>query len=405
MNRSKLLLVCHGLAFMALLGQPRTQEMIVSRRDGSQVKGAVLRLAGSGREASLVMGVAGREVETSLAQVLAIHGRGPSPVGSAMVSLVGGDHLRGELQGGDAAGETFTVVTRSLGPVSVALDRLAWIRFGGGTDALVVPEGVSEDEALFRHARRGLDTILGAIDRFTARGVMFEWGESEDPGLFAYSSLAGLALRGGDGPPAPAIAQLVTRSGDRVAVELAGLNDAGFDFVLEGGRRIGVARSNIAAITFFGPDRRFLSELEPVRIEEKSSHLPGDDGALFPYRRDRTVTGGFLVAGGYGYGKGLGVHARSVLTYRVPQGFGRFWVRAVMDDEVLKLPVRAEAVITIKLDNEVVFGPSPLRSGKPSRLIGPLPVRPGGLLTLEADFGVGWFVGDRVDWLLPVFLK
>ena len=132
MNRSKLLLVCHGVAFMALLGQPRTQEMVVSRQDGSQVKGALLRLDGSGREASLVMEVAGREVETSLAQVLAIHGRGPSPVGSAMVSLVGGDHLRGELQGGDAAGETFTVVTRSLGPVSVALDRLAWVRFGGG---------------------------------------------------------------------------------------------------------------------------------------------------------------------------------------------------------------------------------------------------------------------------------
>ena len=39
-----------------------------------------------------------------------------------------------------------------------------------------------------------------------------------------------------------------------------------------------------------------------------------------------------------------------------------------------------------------------------SQRIVSLDVEPGTTLTLEADFGEGWFLGDRIDWLTPVFL-
>ena len=45
-----------------------------------------------------------------------------------------------------------------------------------------------------------------------------------------------------------------------------------------------------------------------------------------------------------------------------------------------------------------------LAAGGAVQTVGPLEVQPGQVLSLEVEFGAGRDVGDRVDWLLPVFL-
>jgi hypothetical protein len=119
----------------------------------------------------------------------------------------------------------------------------------------------------------------------------------------------------------------------------------------------------------------------------------------------RSLADGFLVVQGFTYGKGLGVHSKSVLTYRVPPGMSRFYARVAVDDEVKSLGVTGDADVVVRLGDQELFSAKGLRRGEAPRSLGVLRVAPGSLLTLEVDFGKGLFLGDRVDWLSAVFLK
>lgn len=390
---------------------PRAQEpILLTTTAGERLQVRLVRLAGQGAAAQLVVRTAKGERSLPLSTVLGLHGRAPRPSGSAVVRLVGGDELRGAIEGGDAAGETFVLRSPTLGPLTVRIDRMRRIEFvdriGAGARAeMRVPEDADAEEALFRKAERGFDTILGAIHRFEERGVLFEWTEGEEPRLYPYDTLAGIALAGGEGPPAPMPLRLVTRSGDVLGVELRAAGPRGLRLRAEGGVELRLDLADVSALTWMVPGRWFLSDLQPVRVEERGSHLTEGAVPLYRHRADRSVTGGFLAVEGRAFGKGLGTHSRCVLTYRVPDGAHRFWTMVGLDDEVLQLPVRAAATVSVRYDGKVVFGPKTVQSGGPLLDPGVLRVEPGKLLTLEVDFGPGWFLGDRVDWPMAVFLR
>ena len=142
---------------------------------------------------------------------------------------MGGGELKGKLVGGERNGETVQVVTPALGPLTVRVDRLRGVVFRAraplaGPGAFRLPDGTKEKEAVFRTARRGFDTILGGVVRFTADGVLFE-PSREAHRLFRYRDLAGYALRGGDGPQKPGSVQLITTSGDVLQVRLLRVAD------------------------------------------------------------------------------------------------------------------------------------------------------------------------------------
>jgi hypothetical protein len=90
--------------------------------------------------------------------------------------------------------------------------------------------------------------------------------------------------------------------------------------------------------------------------------------------------------------------------FTVPEGAGRFWTRVAFDDEAVRLPVRGIVDARILLGDEVVFEVRGLAAGDAPRSSGLVPVRAGQRLSLEVDFAAGRDLGDRVDWLSPVFL-
>jgi len=395
-----------GLAFgLCLPGQ----SMVISTTDGDSIAGELLELLGTGREANLRVAVGGESRNLPLARIVALHGPGPSSLAGPVVHLVGGDLLRGDILSGDAAGELFTLQSNTLGQLRMPIDRLRAIVFAAGRDGdlarFTLPEDSDRDEALFRPARRGYDTIVGAIERFTASGVLFELPQRPEPRLFDYDGLAALALRGGIPREGTASAQLVTRAGDVLGVDLVDARDGQLTLDLEGGHRVVLGVADVASLAFLGSDRRFLSDLEPLRVEEQGTPFEQKSPPLYHYRGDRAAAGGFLVVGGQTHPKGLGTHSRCVLTYRVPDGFTKFECRVGIDDQVLNTPVRGVAEVLVRVGGEVVWGPTAVRSGEAAQNLGVIPVKPGDLITLQVDFGEGWFLGDRVDWLSPVLLE
>jgi hypothetical protein len=393
-------------AIVATTATAQDEPFAVSTVEGRTLRG---RLESAGPEALKVVPPAdGRAVTVPLALVLGVHGRPPRPSGSVRVHLVGGDLLTGDLRAGDTGGETFVVRSGTLGDVAVAVDRLARITFveravGAGAQAFGIPVDTAGDEGLFRRAERGFDLVLGALHRFGDDAVLFAAEGRDEPRPVPYAELAAIALRDGFEREEPATAMLVTRTGDRVGVDFVGYDDGAFRFRLEGGREARVDAGEVSALTFFGPGRLFLSDLPLEAAVERSYFAEGDE-PLHPHRRDRSVTGRFLVAGGRTFAKGLGVHSRSALAWRVPEGVRHFRTLVGVDDEVLDLEVRGVARVAVRLDDEVLFD-GEVRSGTQPHDLGRLAVRPGAVLTLEVDFGSGLDLGDRVDWLQAVFLK
>jgi hypothetical protein len=75
-----------------------------------------------------------------------------------------------------------------------------------------------------------------------------------------------------------------------------------------------------------------------------------------------------------------------------------------LDDSALALPVRGTVDVRVVAGTATLFEAKELAAGTSPRATGLLPVKPGQLLTLEVDYGKGRDLGDRVDWLMPVFL-
>lgn len=140
----------------------------------------------------------------------------------------------------------------------------------------------------------------------------------------------------------------------------------------------------------------YLSDIDPAAREET-----GFFDLSWPYRRDRSVAGNPIRIGGVHFRRGLGVHARSRLTFPVPTGHKRFLAHVGIDDETKGA---GNAVFRVILDDAVVFEAAGVRGGTPPVAVD-LPLAEGKILTLEMDFGEDLDAGDHGDWAEARFTK
>ncbi len=342
---------------------------------------------------------AGQEVKVGAGDLLSVHGGAVVEAGLPSVWLAGGEVLRGAVVGGDRSGDTLELQSPVLDRLQVPVDRLLALTASATPrpDALRLPDGV--DEALFRRARFGFDRIVGAVHEFGPRGVRFLSTGEKEPRWFALTDLIGLRIADPQPRAVAAPNELWTRTGDRLGVTVQRATGEQVECTLESGRQVSLRWRDIACLTWRASGT-FVSDLEPQQVSE--SGFDGD--VLYPWQRDRSTDGEALVAGGRTFGKGLGVHSRSRLTFVVPNGAARFWTRVAIDDTAAALLVRADVDVRVLLDGKIVFAKQGLGPGQSPLDSGPIAVRPGQALVLEVDFGKGRELGDRVGWLSPVFL-
>jgi hypothetical protein len=148
-------------------------------------------------------------------------------------------------------------------------------------------------------------------------------------------------------------------------------------------------RGSVRAITCRNGRATYLSDLEPVAVEETAyftRHLP--------YRRDEALDGGPLVLGGTTYRKGLAMHSRSLLTYALDGRYESFQARLGFDDGA---PPGGSVACRVLADDRELFAIADLRPDADSIAL-KLDVAGAKQLVLEVDFGQGQDVGDRVTW-------
>jgi hypothetical protein len=358
---------------------------------------AVRAITGDPRQGfDLVVG--GGRQHVTLDELLLVQGAPAQVVALPSLSFPDGDVVRGVIVGGDAAGNRVELLSPVLGRLEFSVDRIGAIAAAGVRDPLQLrlPEGVGE--AIFLRATVGYDVLAGSLHRCGDRGMLFAPDGAAEPTWYATDAF--VALRIGDATPrrTPAAACLSTRAGDRLGVALRAVSAETVQCELENGAVVDLRTSDLACLSFAGGGT-FLSDLAPVEVVESGF----DTEVLHPWRRDLSVLGEPLVVGGRTHAKGLGVHSRSRLVFRVPADVAHFWTRVGLDDSSPALGVAADADVRVLVDGAVKFEQRALGAGA-AKDSGLVPVQPGQVVALEVDFGRGRDIGDRVDWLSPVFL-
>ncbi|MBL9079509.1 MAG: NPCBM/NEW2 domain-containing protein [Planctomycetes bacterium] len=386
-------------ALVALAGAvapaAQTNPFELSLRDGRTVLASSLR-GDPQRGFEAVVDGAPRRIGAD--ELVAVHGAAAKVVELPALHAPDGDVVYGQLVGGDANGDTVELQSPVLGRQEFRIDRVAAIAAAGVRDPLRLhlPDGVAE--AIFLRAGVGHDMLAGALHRCGDTGVLFAPDGADAPRWFAPQSFVALRIADPTERRAAPAAWLTTRTGDRLAVALRRWTEAAVQLELDGGAVVDLRVADLACLCFTAAGT-FASDLVPTEVTESGI----DAEVLYPWQRDRSVLGDPLVVGGRSHAKGLGVHSRSRLVFAVPADAAFVWTRVGLDDAGLAAGVAAEVDVRVLVDGAVKFEQRGLRAGRP-RDSGLLPVRAGQTVAFEVDCGRGRDVGDRVDWLSPVFL-
>lgn len=377
---------------VALRAQGPAVELLL--RDGST---AVVRDLQGAPDQGLEAQAKGQRIRFAAGDVVVLTGVAARAVDLPSAWLSNDEVVRGALAGGDSGGDRLQVVSPVLGRIDLPVERLAAFARSSETHplALRLPDGVGE--ALFRRAAVGFDLVAGTLHQFGEQGVKFQPDGAAAPRWFGLSEFVALriadpALRATSAP-----VDLVTRAADRLGVVVRRF-DGDVVKCERDGVEFDVRLTDVACLSFAGP-AIFASDLRPSNVVER-----GYDGdVVHPWQRDASCIGTPMVAAGRTHGKGLGVQAESRLSFVVPEGALHFRTLVALDDSSAELGVAADADVRVFVGDAVKFEHKGLASGV-VRDTGLVKVRAGDVVTLEAGFGKGRDIGDRVDWLSPMFL-
>ena len=154
-------------------------------------------------------------------------------------------------------------------------------------------------------------------------------------------------------------------------------------------RQVTIPIEQLVAMEFCNGRLTYLSDIEPAEYQ----HTPYL-GISYPYQRDRTVMGNVLSLRGQAFRKGLGVHSRSDLLYRLDGQFKRFEAIVGIDDETAG---KGSVVFRVLVDGKPAWE-SPALTGQLASQRIQIDVARAQRLTLVVDFGAWGDVQDHADW-------
>ncbi len=156
------------------------------------------------------------------------------------------------------------------------------------------------------------------------------------------------------------------------------------------GGSLSIPLTAVESLRFLGGCATYLSDLTPT--DHKFEPFFELD---WPLRRDRSVAGGFLKLGGAEFPKGLGVHSRSTVTYRLDGKFRRFQATIGIDAATAG---KGSVVFEVLLDGKVAFKSDVLTGANPPVSIGQVNLSGVKSLSLRVDYASDGDILDHADW-------
>lgn len=165
---------------------------------------------------------------------------------------------------------------------------------------------------------------------------------------------------------------------------------------LPGGAKLSVSNEDLESVKTINARSVSLTEIIPETVTEVPFF-----NQVFPYQINRSFNGKELQIGKQLFSKGLCVHAKTILVYRLDRQFERFTVtpglQHVTGDS-------GNVAVTVSADGKTLFENQAFTSQTQQ---GPLNLDVSGCqqLTLTVDFGQQQNVGDRFVWGTPQLIR
>lgn len=218
-------------------------------------------------------------------------------------------------------------------------------------DVLVIRKTrVAEDENGVQQESIGLDSLEGVLYEITDDHVAFEFDGTrvEVP----RHKVEGIVYfhRATNRPTDPS-SRVFTLDGSAWNLKSCELKGDTFNGVSVGGVRLSLPIVNLTKIDFSVGNLVFLSDLQPDTFEWKSDletvKTPSVVSTWYRLRLDEGFYGGPLLLDGHSYEKGLALHSRTKLSYRLTREFERFAATAGIDDRY-----RADGNVTLTVSGD-----------------------------------------------------
>lgn len=282
------------------------------------------------------------------------------------------------------------------GTLVVPAARLAQVRFGVSTPKL--DEGWAA--LLTRESKTDMvivkkEEVLDHLD-----GVVGDVGEKigflldGDEVPVAREKVYGLIFRRKAESPRPAC-QVDLAGGDALQAAKVAWNGTEFKVRLAAGPEATLAASVVTGLDFSAGKVKHLSQLEPRDVK----YVPYFD-LVQEYRRDRSLDGGPLSLAGRKYVRGLALHSKTTLRYRIAGEYTRFTALMGIDDSVHRL---GNVRVVISGDGRPLLETDVKGTDAPR----PVELDVSGVRDLEflVDFGADLDIGDHLDLVDAKLLK
>lgn len=404
------LLFCWPVGAAQPPGKLPSPVFVVHTTAGMRATGPLLRLAA---DWSVSVG-SGKSTDCKGAELVSVRRVGvplPAHTLAAQVVFANGDRVPLDLTGTLRVAEDRLhfrprlplIVDEDFRPPLSAVAVL-WLR---------APKGTEDAELFLRRLldrQRGRDLVLlhngdhleGAVLDLDAKTVCrLKVGKQVQE--IPFKSLAAVAFSSGlltPGLPKTPYAQLVLSDGGRLSLEGATLDKTAK--LLQGktlfGAAVQVAVHDLIALELRQGKAVYLSDLDPSKYE----YTPFLGGS-WPYVKDGSVTGRGLCLKSGTHDKGLGMHARSRLSYKIGGKYHYFEALVGLDTQTAKMG-RARVQVLLDGKEQALGGPKEL-TARDGALAIRVDVRQAKMLTLVVDFGRQGDVQAHVNWadarLLP----
>ena len=275
-----------------------------------------------------------------------------------------------------------------------------WVRFGPQTEAMArqwsrILEKERKTDLLVIKKADALDENQGVLRNVAEDTVQFELDGELLPvkrekvyGL-VYHQVAGREL------PQPLCTIREAGGAAWSARSLAASGDQ-LEWTTPTGLKLARPLAALARIDFSRGKIVYLSDLKAESAEWVPYYAIAGGAAardaLFAPRHDRSLASGPLVVEGTQYAKGLGLHSRTTLVYRLPEGFRRFSAIVGIDDRVRP---RGHVLLAIRGDDRMLWN-APVTGTEPAKAID-VDVTGVRRLTIFVDFGDDIDVADHLD--------
>ncbi len=324
----------------------------------------------------------------------------PAAKPSVWVEMIDGSHVVGTaftVKGGNAS---LVPLGPNAAPCEVPTRDIKWVRLQPQTEALAAQwEKVLESEArtdvLVTRKGDALDFYQGVAKNVTAEVVEFDLDGETVPAK--RTKVYALVYHHPAGRQAPEpLCSVIESSGSRWSAQAVALRGESLEWTTSAGLKVARPAGAVARIDFSRGKIVYLSDLKPESVQWTPYFSLGKElpvrAEFYAPRSDRSMSGGALELDGKTYKKGLSIHSKTAVEYRLPDRFSRLSAIVGIDDRVRP---RGHVQLVIRGDERVLFD-APVSGADPPKPID-LDVTGVRRITIVVDFGADMDIADHLD--------